>query len=114
MVLRADRGEYLRLCMEMSGQSNTATNHRPKDARKRRVAEDETAVRRIEICITNRINPFQADDKLCRLASGRYATSDISANLLGAYAGGGEMSRNLFVRGWTQMDKRTSMRQYQR
>ena len=88
MVLRADRGEYLPVCREMSGQSNATTNHRPKDVGKRRVAEDEAAVRRIETCITNWNNPFQAVDKLhhYHLASGRNATSDISTDLLGAYA----------------------------
>ena len=48
------------------------------DVGKRRVKEDDAAVRRIETCITNWINQFQADDKLCHLASGRNATSDIS------------------------------------
>ena len=69
MVLRADRDEYLHLCREISRQSNAAANHRPKDAGKRHVAEDEAAVRRIETCITNWINPFQAGDKLCHVAS---------------------------------------------
>ena len=44
MVFRADRGEYLRLCREMYGESNAAINHRPNNAEKRRVAEDEAAV----------------------------------------------------------------------
>ena len=69
---------HLRLCRDVSEQSNAATNHRPTDAGKRRVAE---AAVRIETCITNWINPFQADDKLCHLASARNATSDISAEL---------------------------------
>ena len=66
------------------------TNHRPKGAGKRRVAEDKAAMRRIETCITNWINPFQADDKLYHLASGINATSDISADLSGAHAKGEE------------------------
>ena len=47
-------------------------------------------LRRIEICITNWINPFQGVDKLCHQSSGRNATSDISADPLGAHANGEE------------------------
>ena len=90
MVLRADRGEYLHLCKEMFGESNAAINNRPKDAGKKRVAEDEAAVRRIEICITNWVNQFQAVDKLCHQASGRNAADDISADMLGTHAKGEE------------------------
>ena len=39
---------HLRLCRDVSEQSNAAKNHRPTDAGKRRVAEDEATVRRIE------------------------------------------------------------------
>ena len=80
-VLRTGRVEYLRLCREMSGQLNAATNNRTKDAGKKRVAEDKAVVRHIEASQTGSTHFRQMIN-----SSGRNVTSDISADLFGAHA----------------------------
>ena len=95
----------------MYGESNAVINHRSMDAGKRRVAEDEAAVRRIETCITNWMNPFQAVDKLCHLASGRNATSDISANQLEAHAKEEETVKEFVCDKLVTDGQKTSVRQ---
>ena len=51
---------------------------------KTRVHDDEAAVQCIEACISNWVNIFVADEKLCHIASGRIVTDDIAHDLMNA------------------------------
>ena len=88
-LLRADWAEFLRQCYMLTSKdrmSQQSSIH--KVASQKRMHDDELMIHQVISCIQNWVNPFQADQSLCHLASGRIAPDDLVGDLLQAHERG--------------------------